>query len=100
MEGKKMTVAEAKQRVHDEWDWFESCRRNIIEGHKGEWVVIRHHAVQGYFPTMQAGQAFMKAQGIVLGDYITQPCKTKEEELAENFMGLALPGGRYVTPLV
>jgi hypothetical protein len=92
-----MTLEENRRRVDDEGDWFDANRDAIIKGHHNEWVVIRDHQVWGYFPAMKAGEAFMKAKGIEIGDFITHPCKTMEEELAQNFSVLPLPGGRHVT---
>ncbi len=64
-----MTLEENRCRIHDEGDWFDENRDEIIKGHHGEWAEIRDHRVWGYFPTMEAGEAFMIAQGIELGDF-------------------------------
>jgi hypothetical protein len=92
-----MTVAENKRRIHDEFDWFDAHRTEIIEGHQGEWAAVRDHKVWGYFPTRNAGRAFMEgSMGIEFGDYALQMCQTQEEELERNFIGISIPGGRNV----
>jgi hypothetical protein len=75
-----MTWEESNARVTDEYEWFDANRNAIIENHHGEYAVIQHHHVLGYFPNTDAVWNFIEAQGIQHGDYAAQLCLTEEEE--------------------
>jgi hypothetical protein len=75
-----MTWEENKQRVEDEYAWFNANRAAVIEGHHGEEAVIRDHRVWGYFSTSDDAEAFMDAQGVEYGGYAIQSCLTDQEE--------------------
>jgi hypothetical protein len=76
-----MTVEENKQKVRDECAWFNANRARIIAGHSQEWVVIRDHQVEGYFPNTQELFAYMDKSGAEPGSYAVQCCLTVEEEI-------------------
>jgi hypothetical protein len=71
--------------IDNEFDWFDSNRNHIIDGHRGQWVAIHNRNVSGYFNDHVAAIKFMGASGVSAGDFIVQRCLTKEEDTIHCF---------------
>jgi hypothetical protein len=60
--------------------WFDENRDQIIEGHTGECVLIKDNSAIDYYPNTEAALSGAQKHGFILGEFLIQDCKTKEED--------------------
>jgi hypothetical protein len=62
------------------FDWFNENREQIIEGHRGEEVLLKDKRVIGYYPDVLAALETVNNNGFQMGDFLIQTCNTREED--------------------
>jgi hypothetical protein len=62
------------------FDWFNENREQIIEGHRGEEVLLKDKRVIGYYPDVLAALETVNNNGFQMGDFLIQTCNTCEED--------------------
>jgi hypothetical protein len=61
------------------YDWFNENREYIIDGHRGERVLLMDKSVIGYYPDVVAALEAANNKGFQMGDFLIQKCHTREE---------------------
>jgi hypothetical protein len=60
--------------------WFDTNRPAIIDGHQGEFVLLKDNAAQRYFSDTRTALSAVRSKGLKMGDFLIQRCNTEEED--------------------
>jgi hypothetical protein len=66
--------------LDDLYKWFDENRDTIINGHEGEHVLLKDHAVVSYFQNDAGALEYAKQSGFPMGEFLIQECISKDEE--------------------
>lgn len=62
------------------YKWFDENRNQIIADHAGECVLLKDNSVIDYYPNTEAALSGAQKHEFILGEFLVQDCKTKEED--------------------
>jgi non-ribosomal peptide synthetase component E (peptide arylation enzyme) len=69
--------------IHDEFEFYDANQAEIVNGHLGEFVVIKDLKVRGYYKTEE--EALDSMLGEELGTFMVQRCQEPGTDIAHYY---------------
>jgi hypothetical protein len=66
--------------LDDLYRWFDQNRRTIIDGHYGEYALLKENSVVSYFSNENEALQYARESGFPMGEFLIQECVSKEKE--------------------
>ena len=66
--------------LHYLYKWFDENRDSIINGHEGEYVLLKDNTVVSYFSNDDEALEYAQKSGFTMGEFLIQECISKDEE--------------------
>jgi hypothetical protein len=68
------------ENLDDLYKWFDQNRETTINGHEGEYVLLKNYAVVAYFQNENEALEYARKNDFLMGEFLIQECVSKDEE--------------------